>query len=103
MKDLEEPAMNQCYMELYAFLESNIYGKSSSSSLVSIPEELRTYLPNVTFYQVAQGIQRTYATGAACQQETLTPLDTLSCLTFGLACVLMLRPISHELVLFPNV
>ena len=32
---------------------------------------------------------------------TLTPPDTWSCPTLGLASVLMLRPISHELVLFP--
>ena len=40
------------------------------------------------------------ATGTACQQRTLTPPDTWSCPTFGLASVLMLRPISPELVLF---
>ena len=44
----------------------------------------------------------TYATGAACQQRTLTPPDTWSCPTFGLACVLMSRPISPELVLPPD-
>ena len=46
-----------------------------------------------------QGFHRTYATGAACQQRTLTPPDTWSCPTLGLACVLMSRPISPELVL----
>ena len=49
-----------------------------------------------------QGFHRTYETGAACQQRTLTPPDTWSCPTFGLACVLMSRPISPELVLFPD-
>ena len=43
-----------------------------------------------------------YATGAACQQRTLTPPDTWSCPTLGLACVLMLRPIFSELVLSPD-
>ena len=43
-----------------------------------------------------------YATGAACQQRTLTPPDTWSCPTLGLACVLMSRPISPELVLSPD-
>ena len=37
---------------------------------------------------------------SACQQRTLTPPDTWSCPTLGLASVLMLRPISPELVLF---
>ena len=54
------------------------------------------------FYPIVQGFHRTYATGAACQQRTLTPPDTWSCPTLGLACVLMSRPISHELVLSPD-
>ena len=62
-----------------------------------------TLLPNLTFYLVVQGFHRTYATGAACQQRTLTPPDTWSCPTLGLACVLMSRPISPELVLSPDV
>ena len=57
-------------------------------------------LPNLTFYLIARGFHRTFATGAACQQRTLTPPDTWSCPTLGLASVLMLRPISPELVLF---
>ena len=48
-----------------------------------------TLLPNLTFYLIVQGFHRTYATGAACQQRTLTPPDTWSCPTLGLACVLM--------------
>ena len=55
-----------------------------------------------TFYLIVQGFHRTYATGAACQQRTLTPPDTWSCPTLGLACVLMSRPISPELVLSPD-
>ena len=54
------------------------------------------------FYLIVQGFHRTYATGAACQQRTLTPPDTWFCPTLGLACVLMSRPISPELVLSPD-
>ena len=61
-----------------------------------------TLLPNLTFYLIVQGFHRTYATGAAFQQRTLTPPDTWSCPTLGLACVLMSRPISPELVLSPD-
>ena len=61
-----------------------------------------TLLPNLTFYLIVQGFHRTYATGAACQQRTLTPPDTWSCPTLGLACVLMSRLISPELVLSPD-
>ena len=49
-----------------------------------------------------RGFHRTFATGAACQQRTLTPADTWSCPTLGLICLLMSRPISPELVLFPD-
>ena len=61
-----------------------------------------TLLPNLTFYLIVQGFHKIYATGAACQQRTLTPPDTWSCPTLGLACVLMSRPISPELVLSPD-
>ena len=46
------------------------------------------------------GFHRASATGVASRQGTLTPPDTWSCPTLGLASVLMLRPISPELVLF---
>ena len=59
-------------------------------------------LPNLTFNLIVQGFHRTFATGAACQQRTLTSPDTYSCPTLGLACVLMSRPISPELVLYPD-
>ena len=50
-----------------------------------------------------RGFNRIYATGGvACQQGTLTPPDTWSCPTLGLACVLMSRPIFPELVLSPD-
>ena len=60
----------------------------------------RTLLPDLTFYLIVWGFHRTFATGAACQQRTLTPPDTWSRPTLGLACVLMSRPISPEFVLF---
>ena len=37
-----------------------------------------TILPNLTFYLVMWGFHRTFATGSACQQRTLTPPDTWS-------------------------
>ena len=56
-------------------------------------------LPNLTFYLIARGFHITFATGAACQQRTLTQPDIWSCPTLWLASVLMLRPISPGLVL----
>ena len=66
------------------------------------PLLIKTLLPDLTFYLIVQSFHRTYATGAACQQRTLTPLDTWSCPTLGLACVLMSGPIFPELVLSPD-
>ena len=43
-----------------------------------------TLLPNLTFYLIARSFHRTFATGAACQQRTLTPQDTLSCAIWDL-------------------
>ena len=54
------------------------------------------------FYLIVQSFHKSYATGVACQQRTLTPLDTWFCSTLGLACVLMSTPISLELVLSPD-
>ena len=53
-------------------------------------------------FAMSSGASLIYATGVACQQGTLTPPDTWSCPTLGLACVLMSRPISPELVLSPD-
>ena len=61
-----------------------------------------TVLPNLTFYLIVWGFNRTFATGAACQQRTLTPPDTWSCPSLGLVCVLISRPMSPELILFPD-
>ena len=47
-----------------------------------------TLLPNLTFCLIVWGFHRTFVTGAACQQRTLTPPDTWSCPTLGLARVL---------------
>ena len=73
-------------------------------SVPSIDRTLHQFFTITEFdlYLIVQGFHRTYATGAACQQRTLTPPDTWSCPTLGLACVLMLRPIFSELVLSPD-
>ena len=68
-----------------------------------LPLLIWTLLPNFTFYLIMRGFHRTYATGATCQQSTLTHPDTQSYPTLGLAYyVLMSRPMSPELVLSPD-
>ena len=66
------------------------------------PSLIWTLLPNLTFYLIVWGFRGTFATGAACQQRTLTPPDTWFCPIVGLACVLMSIPIFPELVLSPD-
>ena len=51
-----------------------------------------TLLPNLTFYLIARGFHGIFAKGAACQQRTLTPPNTMCCPTLWLVSVLMLRP-----------
>ena len=46
--------------------------------------------------------KKVWLPGVACRQGMLTPQDTWSWPTLGLASVLMLRPIPPELVLFPD-
>ena len=56
------------------------------------PLLILTLLPNLTFYLIVQGFHRTYATGAACQQRTLTPPDTWSCPIWDLHLFFLLIP-----------
>ena len=56
----------------------------------------------IWFYLIMRSFHKTFATIAACQQRMLTSPDTWSCHILGLASVLMLRPISPELALFPD-
>ena len=63
-----------------------------------------TFLPNSTFYWLMRGFHRTYATGVACWQGTLTPPDTRSCLIWDLFMFYLLRPIlfSNLSLFFPT-
>ena len=45
------------------------------------------FIPNLTFYLIVQDFHRTYATGAACQQRTLTPSGHLVLSHLGFAFV----------------
>ena len=87
---------------LHDILENDIYSDTLrwwDITPIFYPLLIWTLLSNITFNLIVWGFHRTiFATGAACQQRTLTPPDTWSCPTLGLACVLMSRPISPELV-----
>ena len=59
-----------------------------------------TLLPNSNFYLSERGFYRTQ--GAIYQQRTPTSPYIWSCPTWGLACVIILRPIFPKVVLFPD-
>ena len=92
----------ECYM---TFWMMTIYSDTlhwSGITPIFYPITDLDLITEFNFYLIARGFHRTFATGAACQQRTLTPPDTWSCPTLGLASVIMLRPMSPELVLFPD-
>ena len=98
-KNMSSPSP-ECYTPFWMMsIYSDIFYWSGIKPILNILLIL-TLLPNVTFYLIARGFNRTFASGAACQQRTLTPPDTWSCSTLGLASFLMLIPMSPALVLF---
>ena len=66
----------------------------------SCPFPWLDHLPNLILLNIS--FHRPSATGVACQHGTFTPPHIWSCPTLGLESVVMLRPISLELVLFPD-
>ena len=76
----------------FSILLTNHFGFSVCSIL----------FPNLTFYVIARVFHNHIFQCVTCQQKTLTPTNTWSGLTLELACLLMLRPISPELVLFQD-
>ena len=64
--------------------------------------QIRLHAPTSKVKQLQVVFEINCATGAACQQRTLTPPDTWSCPTLGFACVLKSRPISPELLSFEH-
>ena len=61
------------------------------------------FVPNSTYYRILSGFHRTFATGVACRQGTLTPPDTWS-RPFG-TCICSIcwdQSFSELVVLFPD-
>ena len=83
------------YMTSYQFDSFPWFETTNSWPLLWFDFLLILTLLNIGFHGAS-------ATDVACRQGTLTPPKTWSCPTLGLACVLMSRPISPELVLFPD-
>ena len=104
-----------CVFLHWSYLFTVIWVWERQIALVNAPKQNRstegysmardmTFLswPFTEFDITNKGFHGACATGVACRQGTLTPPNTWSCPTLGLACVLMSRPISPELVLSPD-
>ena len=59
-----------------------------------------TFIPNSTFYRLKRGFNRTFATGVACWQGTLTPPDTRSRPIWDLHMFYLLNPFPEIVVIF---
>ena len=93
------PSLGLALILFYLLRPATPYTDLTLHQFVTLLPDL-TFLLNLTFSKY--WFHRTSATGVTCRQGTLTPPDTWSCPTLGLAWVLMSRPISPELVLSPD-
>ena len=101
IKQYEAPSP-ECYMAFWRLtIHSDILDWSDITPILDLVTDL-DLITEFDHYLIVRASHRTFASDAACQQRTLTPPDTWFCPSFGLACVLMLIPISPELVLFPD-
>ena len=87
MSSFEHSAVLQLY-----FLSLSLFLSTDHTLIQS-----ETFLLQSTFYRRMRGFYRTFATGMACQEGTLTPPDTWSSPIWNLHMFNLLRPI-----LFPN-
>ena len=66
------------YQTIWSFPLTNIKWHSVTWPYTMTTPYWSDFLPNSTFYRILRGFHRTFATGVACRQETLTPPDTWS-------------------------
>ena len=66
------------YQTIWSFPHTNVKWHSVTWSYTMTTPYWSDFVPNSTFYRILSGFHRTFATGVACRQETLTPQDTWS-------------------------
>ena len=66
------------YQTIWSFPLTNVKWHSVTWAYTMTTAYWPDFVPNSTFYRILRGFLRTFATGVACRQETLTPPDTRS-------------------------
>ena len=90
---------------LHVIMEYDHYSDTLNWSDISLDRDLVTELDLIQtwpYYQISGGFHRTFATGAANQQMTLTLQTPGPVLFLGVAFILLLRSFFPELVMFPD-
>ena len=67
------------YPTVWSFPHTNVKWHSVTWPYTMTTPYRSDFIPNSTFYRILSGFHRTFATGVACRQGTLTPPDTWSC------------------------
>ena len=66
------------YQTIWSFPLTNVKWRSVTWPYTMTTPYWSDFVPNSTFYRILSGFHRTFATGVACRQGTLTPPDTWS-------------------------
>ena len=66
------------YQTIWSFPLTNVKWHSVTWPYTMTTPYWSDFVPNSTFYRILSGFHRTFATGVACRQGTLTPPDTWS-------------------------
>ena len=66
------------YQTIWSFPLTNVKWHSVTWPDIMTTPYWSDFVPNSTFYRILSGFHRTFATGVACRQGTLTPPDTWS-------------------------
>ena len=66
------------YQTIWSFPLTNVKWHSVTWPYTMTTPYWSDFIPNSTFYRILSGFHRTFSTGVACRQGTLTPPDTWS-------------------------
>ena len=99
----EKKKKPRSYQTIWSFPLTNVKWHSVTWPYTMATPYWSDFVPNSTFYRILSGFHRTFATGVACRQGTLTPPDTLS-RPFGIAYILLVEtnPFPEFVVIFPD-
>ena len=82
-----------CYQTIWSFPLTNVKWHSVTWPYTMTTPYWSDFVPNSTLYRILSCFHRSFATGVACRQGTLTPPDTWSRTLGTFRCFYLLRPI----------